>query len=100
MGSEMCIRDSPRTLENQQVYEIAYSLIPTFWKQGYGTELAQQMRYFGFTHLGLTQLVSIIHKDNIGSMKVAKKNGMQVLFETHYLGMDVEVLGVKHNDQK
>jgi len=40
------------------------------------------------------RFVSIIDKNNIDSINVAKKNGMEVLFETHYLGMDVYVYGV------
>jgi len=34
----------PRELEGRKEYEIAYSLIPRFWKRGYGTELAIKMK--------------------------------------------------------
>lgn len=85
----------PRELQGKLEHEIAYSLIPKYWKNGYGTELAQQMRKFGIDNLNLNRMISIIHKDNIDSINVAKKNGMQVLFETEYLGMDVLVFGIE-----
>lgn len=84
----------PRVLEGQNEYEIAYSLLPEFWKKGYGTELAIQMKKFGFEQLELKRLVSIIDKENIDSIRVAIKSGMNVQFETRYLGMDVAVYGI------
>ena len=35
-----------RELEGKKEYEIAYSLKPNFWKKGYGTEMAKQMKKF------------------------------------------------------
>lgn len=84
----------PRILNEKPVFEIAYSLKPAFWGKGYGTELARQMKQFGKEHKIAEQFVSIIHKDNAASIHVAEKNGMCVLFETHYLGMDVFVYGI------
>lgn len=84
----------PRELENKREFEIAYSLLPKYWKKGYGTELAIQMKEFGFSNINSERFVSIIDKENSDSINVAKKNGMRVLFETKYLGMDVKVFGV------
>ncbi|BDC98909.1 GNAT family N-acetyltransferase [Persicobacter psychrovividus] len=87
----------PRTLESKNEFEIAYSLLPKFWKNGYGTELAEQMKKYGFEKIKADRLVSIIDKENYDSINVAVKNGMKVLFETTYLGMDVEVYGIIKN---
>jgi [ribosomal protein S5]-alanine N-acetyltransferase len=84
----------PRQLENKIELEIAYSLLPRFWKNGYGTELAKQMKEFGFENIKTKRFVSIIDKENSDSINVALKNGMEVLFETKYLGMDVQVFGI------
>jgi RimJ/RimL family protein N-acetyltransferase len=84
----------PRQLENKIELEIAYSLLPRFWKNGYGTELAKQMKEFGFENIKPERFVSIIDKENSDSINVAVKNGMDVLFETKYLGMDVQVYGI------
>ncbi|MEL6989106.1 MAG: GNAT family N-acetyltransferase, partial [Bacteroidota bacterium] len=84
----------PRVINGAQEYEIAYSLIPKFWKQGYGTELAMQMKWYAFKYIKTKRLISIIHKKNIDSIHVAKKNGMSLLYEMEYLGMEVYVFGI------
>jgi len=81
-------------LEGKDEYEIAYALLPKFWKKGYGTELARHMKAYGFHNLKTERLISIIEKNNIDSIKVALRNNMQVLFETNYLGMEVQVFGI------
>lgn len=82
-----------RTIEDKAELEIAYSLKPKYWKQGYGTEMAKQMRKFGTAQELTERFISIIHKDNQDSMRVAEKNGMKVLFESHFMGMDVFIFG-------
>ncbi|MFK8104773.1 MAG: GNAT family N-acetyltransferase [Saprospiraceae bacterium] len=85
----------PRLLAGENVFEIAYSLKPAYWGKGYGTEIAIQMKQFGFRTQLSNRFVSIIHQDNLASMRVAEKNGMQVAFETNYLGMEVYVYETK-----
>lgn len=87
----------PRNLHNKEEHEIAYSLLPKFWKKGYGTELALQMKQFGFENIETKRFISIIDKRNNDSIKVAKKNGMDILFETTYLGLEVFVFGIENN---
>ena len=87
----------PRELENRSEFEIAYSLIPQFWKKGYGIELAHQMKEYGFSNLKAKRFVSIIDKDNTDSINIAIKNGMNILFETQYLGMEVQVYSIQNN---
>ncbi len=82
-----------RDLDGKEEYEISYSLIPAFWGKGFGTEIATQLRKFGEAHQIAPRFISIIHKKNQPSMHVAKKNGMTVLFETEFLGMEVFVFG-------
>lgn len=83
----------PRELEEKEVFEIAYSLKPKFWKKGYGTEIAKQMKIFGSENRIAKQFISIINKNNLESINVAKKNKMEVLYETEYLGMNVFIYG-------
>jgi len=84
----------PRVLKTGKLYEIAYSLKPSFWGQGYATELAQTMRRYSLEHVLDAPVVSIIHQENIGSIRVAEKNGMQQLREIKdYIGMPVWVYG-------
>ena len=83
----------PRDLEGKAEFEIAYSLLPEFWGKGYATEHARLMKQFGIQNNIAKRFISIIHKDNHPSIKVAKKNEMSVLFETTYLDMPVYVYG-------
>lgn len=88
----------PREIDDLIEYEIAYSLIPTYWGKGYATEAARQMKQFGYKAGIAPYFISIIHKSNNDSIHVAKKNGMHILRETYYLGMDVYVYGTKEID--
>lgn len=83
----------PRVLENKNEFEIAYSLKPKYWKKGYGTEIAKQMKKYGLNNIETNRFISIIDVRNVQSAHVAQKNGMKVLFQTDYLGMNVDVYG-------
>lgn len=80
-------------LNGRKEHEIAFSLIPKYWGNGYATEIAQTIKNYGFKNINTDRLISIIHVDNIASAKVAQKNGMRVLFKTEFHGMPVEVFG-------
>ena len=82
-----------RELEGEKVFEIAYSLKPAYWNQGYGTEIASQIKKFGRVNQIADSFISIIHKENSASIHVAQKNGMRILRETNYLGMEGFIFG-------
>jgi RimJ/RimL family protein N-acetyltransferase len=84
----------PRDLDGKKEYEVSYSLKPTFWKKGYGTEMAKQMKEYAMKNIDADRFISIIDVENIDSINVAKKNGMSALFKTRYLGMNVIVYGI------
>lgn len=87
----------PRDLDGKVEFEIAYSIKTPFWKKGYGTEIARQMKLVGQTNKISTSFISIIHQENVDSIHVAIKNDMQILYETIYLGMPVFVYGDTKN---
>lgn len=82
-----------RDLEGRKEYEISYSLKPVYWGKGYGTEIAKVMRIYGQAQIETDRFISIIHRDNEASARVAIKNGMSILFETQFRGMEVNVYG-------
>lgn len=84
----------PRVLFDQNEFEVAYSLKPPFWKKGFGTEIATQLKNFGFMNKISNRFISIIHIDNLDSIHVAEKNGMSILHETDYNQMPVFIFGV------
>lgn len=85
----------PREILDQHELEIGYSLKPAYWGKGYATELALQMKKFGFDTKLTNRFISIIHKENVESMNVARKNKMEIIAETNYLGMEVFVFGTR-----
>ena len=84
----------PRELNGKNEYEIAYSLKPKYWGKGYATEIANTMKNYGVEHIDTSRFISIIDIENTDSANVAKKNGMNVIFKTEYLGMNVDVYGI------
>ncbi|MFK8044826.1 MAG: GNAT family N-acetyltransferase [Crocinitomicaceae bacterium] len=82
-----------RQLLCKKEYEIAYSVIPKYWGNGYATELAKTMMRYGELNIDTNRFISIIEKSNAESANVAMKNGMKIMFDTQYLGMDVNVFG-------
>lgn len=86
----------PRELKGKQEYEVAYSLKPAHWGKGYGTEMAATMKNYGFKNLDSTRLISMISFGNESSVNVAKKNGMQLLFNTEFDGELLHVFGINH----
>lgn len=71
--------------------EIAYSLLPKFWKKGYAIEAAMHNKIHAETHKLADSLISIIHPDNIPSQQVALKNGMHLDSSTEYHGNPVHI---------
>jgi len=65
-----------QTIDTIERLEIGYSMLPKFWSQGYAYEAASKCKEYAFTHNFAESLISVVHIDNIGSEKVALKNGM------------------------
>ncbi|MGB1318422.1 MAG: GNAT family N-acetyltransferase, partial [Flavobacteriales bacterium] len=82
-----------RDLNDKLEFEIGYSLLPKYWGNGFATEIAKQMKWFGMQNKVSDKFISIIHKENKGSMSVARKNGMTNLYETTFYEMPVFVFG-------
>jgi RimJ/RimL family protein N-acetyltransferase len=57
--------------------DIGYELDPSYWGQGYATEAARSIVWFGFSHLGLHRISSWCIAENTGSARVLEKLGMR-----------------------
>lgn len=66
----------PWTLEGQKEVEVAYLLDKAYWGQGLATEVAEAIRDYGFTQLGLSRLICLIDPGHYASRRVAEKIGM------------------------
>ena len=64
-------------IDEQSEIEIGYRLARPFWGQGYATEAVVAVRDYSFNVLCLPRLVALIDPQNVASIRVAKKTGMQ-----------------------
>jgi len=66
----------PWTIDGQNEVEVAYLINKSYWGQGLGTEAAQAILDYGFEKLNLSRLICLIDEENLASIKVAEKIGM------------------------
>jgi ribosomal-protein-alanine N-acetyltransferase len=81
----------PQIIDRKKYFELAYRLAKKYWRQGIVTEVASQVLDYAFNILDITELISIIHKDNIAAQNLAKKIGMKPLKRTLFAGIEVDV---------
>ena len=65
------------------VYDIAYCVHKTYWRQGYATEMAIAMIHYARQH-GATTITIDINKENAASNAIARKLGFSVVGEKTY----------------
>jgi RimJ/RimL family protein N-acetyltransferase len=64
--------------------EIGYWIAQSYWGKGFASELAIQLRDYGFDTLAKKRLVSIIQYGNKASIAVAKKAGLTFEREVYF----------------
>jgi ribosomal-protein-alanine N-acetyltransferase len=64
-------------LEELGEVDVAYRLMPTHWGQGLATEAALASVRFGFSDLGLKQIIGLVMPENIASVRVLEKTGLR-----------------------
>jgi ribosomal-protein-alanine N-acetyltransferase len=60
-----------------QDVDIGYAFLPKFWLKGYAIESAMAVKNYARDVLGLTRLIGITDPDNIGSIRVLERIGME-----------------------
>ena len=69
--------------------DVGYRLLPQYWGQGLATEACAASLEFGFKTLGLNQIIGIVLPENIASIRVLQKSGLQFDKEFDYEGTRV-----------
>jgi ribosomal-protein-alanine N-acetyltransferase len=75
----------PETAEN----EVAYLLSHQAWGRGLATQAAQAAVKFGLETIGLQEIIGLVHPDNIGSIRVLEKCGLNFNDRKTYWGMEM-----------
>src|ERR1700731_1679685 len=73
--------------------EISYVLARSFWGKGYATEGGRAAMLHAFEELKIPRVISLIHPNNHGSVKVAKKLGETFEREMDFNGRKILVYG-------
>jgi [ribosomal protein S5]-alanine N-acetyltransferase len=73
-------------LEDLREVDLGYRFLPAYWGAGLGTEAARAVLGYGLSHLGLKQIVALVHLENVASMRVLEKIGMEPTGTIEYRG--------------
>ena len=79
------------SIARQEEVEIGYRLDPNYWGRGLATEAAIAVRDYAFENLALNRLISLIQPENMASIKVAEKIGMEYEKDYIFMGMSVKI---------
>jgi len=74
--------------------ELAWTLARAYWNQGYATEAAEAVRDWAFGVLKLPRLISVIHPENLPSIRVAEKIGERLDREMEIEGNRVRIYAI------
>lgn len=75
-----------KDVDGSDEIEILYGLIKQYWNKGYATEAAKKVYEYGKNDLNIKRFISIIHPDNVYSVKVAENIGMTLEKEADVWG--------------
>ena len=64
-------------IDNKVELEVAYSLLPKYWRKGYATEAALKCKSVAFEQGYCQKLFALIAPSNTPSIAVAKRLGMK-----------------------
>ena len=75
-------------------FELGWTLKREFWGKGYATEGARRALEYAFKELDKQHVISLIHQENLSSMRVAERLGETLEGTATIMGVDVLVYGV------
>lgn len=64
-------------IDHTDVVEVGYALGKVFWGKGYATEAAQEALRYGFVEKDMQKIEAVAFPDNVASIRVMAKLGMQ-----------------------
>ncbi len=74
--------------------EVGWTLTRHAWGQGYATEAAGAAMQWAWTELNASELVSVIHRENAASIRVAERLGLRPRREGTFKGERCTIWGI------
>ncbi|WP_058304330.1 GNAT family N-acetyltransferase [Gorillibacterium timonense] len=62
-------------------FEVGYRFSEKYWGKGYGSEILNGLLHFCLTDLAMNNIISIVDKENIYSVKILDRSPMQFIRE-------------------
>ncbi len=78
-------------IEGEKFIELGYRLARSSWGRGLATEMAKAVCEYAFKSLSLSEVIAIIEADNLLSIRVAEKVGMQFAHESVFHRIPVHI---------
>lgn len=75
-------------------FELGWTLARECWGKGYATEGARAALEYAFTKMNREHVISLIHPDNLASIKVAERLGEKVKGTTELFGNELFIYGI------
>ena len=75
-------------------FELGWVLGREYWGKGYATEGARRALAYAFTEMGREHVISLIHPENVGSIRVAARLGERPEGRAELFGHEVLVYGI------
>ena len=76
----------PHDRPARAILEVGYTFRRSAWGNGYATEAARAWYAYALGEYGAEEVHSMIHADNVGSRRVAEKNGLERTLVVHLEG--------------
>jgi RimJ/RimL family protein N-acetyltransferase len=75
--------------DKEAEYEIGYRFRPSCWNRGIGTEAVRSTLAYGFTRFRLPVAVAVVERENMASVRILEKVGMEYVKDMLYHGIPV-----------
>jgi RimJ/RimL family protein N-acetyltransferase len=76
-------------LDDLNEVDIGVRLLPVYWGVGLATEACRAVIDYGFTRLGLEQIIGLVDPENTASVRVLEKLGLTFVGVLEYQGQSV-----------
>lgn len=77
--------------------DLGYRFLPEYWGKGYATEASNASVRFGFEVLGLESIIAMVLPENLASIRVLEKVGLQREGVVDYEGLKPIRYGIRNS---